>query len=191
MDDQARYRWIATHVVPCEGEVRGWLRRTVRSLPLADIDDLIQEAYARLWQSDFARITNARAYFHTIVRNVLLEHIRRARIVPMERLAEREAMRLISDEAGPEHQASVRQDMERLWRAIATLPRQCREAFKLRTFKDHTRGEIAKEMGISEKTVEKHLAKALVRVGAELTRERAMLGMNQQSQRTMEHDEHH
>lgn len=167
-DNDSRYHWIATHLLPCEGEVRGWLRRNVRTLSSADIDDFIQEAYTRLWTADFSRITNARNYFHTVVRNVLLEHARRARIVPMERLGEIEALRMVSEESGPESQATVRQELERLWNAIATLPKQCREAFQLRTYMDCSRREISKKMGISEKTVEKHLAKALVRVAAEL-----------------------
>lgn len=168
MSDESRYRWLAANVLPCEGEARAWLRRNVTALSRSDIDDLIQEAYARLWASDLTRITNGRAYFYTVVRNVLLEHVRRARIVPMERLSEIEALRIVSEDPGPERHATVRQEFERLWEAIAALPRQCRLAFHLRTFEDRSRREIAQHMGISEKTVEKHLAKALLRVAAEL-----------------------
>jgi RNA polymerase sigma-70 factor (ECF subfamily) len=130
----------------------------------ADVDDLIQEGYARLWAADFARISNGRAYFLTTVRNVLLEHARRARIVPMERLGEIDALRIISEEPGPERQATARQEFERLWRALCALPKQCRRAFQLQNFEDRSRREIAEQMGISERTVEKHLAKALLRV---------------------------
>jgi RNA polymerase sigma factor (sigma-70 family) len=164
VDDEARYRWVAANVLPCEGEVRSWLRRHVHTLQPADVDDLIQEGYARLWAADFARITNGRAYFLTTVRNVLLEHARRARIVPMERLGEIAALRIISEEPGPERQATARQELERLWRALCALPKQCRRAFQLQNFEDRSRREIAEQMGISERTVEKHLAKALLRV---------------------------
>ena len=47
MDGAARYQWLARHVLRHEGEVRAWLLRHVRTLTLADADDLIQEAYAR------------------------------------------------------------------------------------------------------------------------------------------------
>lgn len=52
MDEAAKYRWIAQHVLPLEGEVRLWLRAHMRSLTAADIDDVIQEAYARLWPAE-------------------------------------------------------------------------------------------------------------------------------------------
>jgi len=82
----------------------------------------------------------------------------------MERLGEIDALRIISEEPGPERQATARQEFERLWRALCALPKQCRRAFQLQSFEDRSRREIAEQMGISERTVEKHLAKALLRV---------------------------
>jgi RNA polymerase sigma factor (sigma-70 family) len=189
VDDDARYRWIASNVLPCEGEVRAWLRRNVHTLRPADIDDLIQEGYARLWAADFTRITNGRAYFLTTVRNVLLEHARRARIVPMERLGEIDALRISSEEPGPERHATARQEFERLWRALADLPRQCRRAFQLQNFEDRSRREIAETMGISERTVEKHLAKALLRVAVAMKEEPATsVEKAHRKDRTIDHD---
>lgn len=164
MDERARHMWIATQILPFEGEVRGWLRRHVHTLGGADADDLIQEAYARLWLIDFSRIDNGRAYLYTTVRNLLLEHARRARIVPMERLGEIEALRIPSEEPGPERRVGARQELERLERIVAQLPEQCRRAFQLQKFGGLSQREIAQEMNIAEKTVEKHLATALLRV---------------------------
>lgn len=171
MVDQDRLRWIAANILPLEGEVRSWLRLHAASLNAADVDDLIQESYARLWKSQFSEVTHARAYFYTIVRNLLAEWARRARVVPMERMGEIEALRIISEEPGPERRLSARQELERLMEIIATLPDQCRRAFQLRKFDGLSQREIAGVMGITEKTVEKHLAKALMRI-TEATRER-------------------
>jgi RNA polymerase sigma factor (sigma-70 family) len=171
LDERGKHRWVATHILPHEGEVRGWLRRHVRTLCAADIDDLLQEAYSRLWPMEFARIVSGRSYLYTIVRNLLLEQARRARIVPMERLGEIEALRIPSDEAGPERRTIARQELERLERIVAELPDQCRRAFQLQKFSGLSQREIADEMNISLKTVEKHLATALVRVLDALSRE--------------------
>lgn len=164
MNDRTRYLWIATHILPLEGEVRGWLRKQVRSLASQDADDLMQEAFARLWSADLGRIANGRSYLYAAVRNLLLEHARRARIVPMERLGEIEALRIPSDEPGPERRVSARQDLERLERIVQALPDKCQRAFRLQKFQSLSQREIASEMGVSEKTVEKHLATALTRV---------------------------
>lgn len=98
MDERARHQWIATHILPHEGEARGWLRRHMHTLAVADIDDVIQEAYARLWLADFSQIGNGRSYLYTVIRNLLLKQARRARIVPMERLGEIEALRIPTEE---------------------------------------------------------------------------------------------
>ena len=164
MDEQSKYQWVAAQILPHEAEVRGWLRRHVRSLSAADVDDLLQESYVRLWGADFNRITNGRSYFFTVVRNLLLEQARRARIVPMERMSEIEALRLVSEEPEPERWVSARQELQRLREIVAELPKQCRCAFELQKVHELPHKEVARRMGVTCKTVEKHLAKALAKI---------------------------
>lgn len=171
MDTKDRCRWIAAHILPHEREIRGWLRRHVCTLSPADIDDLMQEAYARLWSLDFKHIQNGRSYLFTVTRNLLLEQARRARIIPMERMGEIDSLPIISEEPGPERRAHARQEFERLQRAVASLPARCRRAFELQKFDGLSQREVAEQMGITQKTVEKHLAKALARVIAAMTTE--------------------
>lgn len=191
MDDETRYRWLATHILPCEGEVRLWLQKHVPSLRAADHDDLIQEAYARIWEADLARIGNARGYFYTIVRNLLIEQARRARIVPMERMGEIESLKIVSDEPGPEQRVSARQELENLCRIIAGLPMRMREVLSLRSFEGYSRREIATQLGISERTVEKQLQNAHARIGDALTKGRRGVAAAQtevSAARNSEHD---
>jgi RNA polymerase sigma-70 factor (ECF subfamily) len=164
VDEQGRREWVASHILPHEGEVRAWLRRHVHRLTSSDIDDLIQDAYARLCDVDVTRIAHGRAYLFAVLRNLLVEHARRARIVPMERLGEIEALRVPSDEPGPDRRVTAQQELERLEQIVAGLPEQCRRTFQLQKFHSLSQREIALEMNITEKTVEKHLAVALVRV---------------------------
>lgn len=169
MNETTRLHWLATHILPLEAEVRGWLHAHASTLSRADVDDVIQEAYARLWSANLPPIHQARAYFYTVIRNLLAEAARRARVVPMERMGEIEALRIISEEPGPERRVSARQELARLLSAVADLPTQCRRAFELCKFEGLSQRQIAAAMGISEKTVEKHLAKALWRLSAALT----------------------
>ena len=164
MDEPARYRWIAANILVFETQARRWLSRHVRSLSQSDADDLIQEAYSRIWSADFTTITNARAYLFATLRNLLLEQARHAQIVPMERMGEIDELRISSGEPGPERRIGARQELERLHRIVGSLPAQCRRVFELRKIQGLAQREVASEMGISERTVEKHLAKALGRV---------------------------
>jgi RNA polymerase sigma-70 factor (ECF subfamily) len=161
---RARRKWVAAHILPYEPELRGWLRRRVHSLKSHDIDDLVQEAYARLLAADCGAIANGRSYLFATVRHLLYRQARRARIVPMERLAEIDALRLPREELSPERRVSARQELERLERIVNALPEQARRAFQLQKFHGLTQKQIAVEMSITEKTVEKHLATALSRV---------------------------
>lgn len=164
MDELTRHRWIATHILPLESQARRWLSRHARSLSPSDTDDLIQEAYSRVWGADFDTIHNARAYLYATLRNLLLEQARHAQIVPMERMGEIDELRIPSEDPGPERRATARQELERLRVLVADLPAQCRRAFELRKIEGLSQREVASQMGISERTVEKHLAKAIDRL---------------------------
>jgi RNA polymerase sigma factor (sigma-70 family) len=168
MGDLARYRWIAAHILPHEPELRGWLRRKLSSLAKNDIDDVVQETYARIWAADFGRIRNGRAYLFATVRHLLGEHARRSRIVRIELLGEIDSLNLISQEPGPERRVSAREELERLQAIVATLPAQCRRVFEMSKFEGLAHRDVAKQMGLSEKTVENHLTRALARIGATL-----------------------
>lgn len=172
MDEQARYRWIAANVFPLETQARRWLSRHVRSLSRHDIDDLIQEAYSRIWSASLGGIQNPRAYFFASLRNLLLEQARHALIVPMERMGEIDELRIPSEEPGPERRIAARQELDRLRTFLTSLPAQCRRTFELRKMQGLSQREVASEMGISERTVEKHLAKALDRVLAVMQTDR-------------------
>lgn len=163
-NDAARVQWLARNILPHEGQVRAWLHRHVRTISAADVDDLIQEAYVRLWSLDVDTIDNGRAYFFTIVRNLILEQARRARVIPMERMEEIDALSIVSEQPEPERQASAREQLEKLGHILNTLPPKCRRVFELRKFEGLSIRETAKTMRISEGTVEKHLAKALARI---------------------------
>jgi RNA polymerase sigma factor (sigma-70 family) len=164
MNDAAKYRWIAQNILALEGEVRNWLRAHVRSLGPADIDDIVQEAYAKLWTAELAAIVNPRAYFYRVVRNLVHMRARRARVVSMELMGEIDQLGIISDEPGPDRRFSARQELERLKAIVAELSPQCRKAFELRRFEGLSQRDVAQRMGVSEGTVEKHLAKALARI---------------------------
>lgn len=161
MNRAERVHWFAREILPHEGDVRRWLARRVPSLPRCDIDEVIQEAYARLWSAEVERISSPRAYFFVTVRHLVGEAVRRSRIVSIETLADVDSLNIIDEEGSPERRVSSRQELGRLQRLLERMPPKCRTAFELRKFAGCSQREIAQRMGISECTVEKHLVKAL------------------------------
>jgi|SRR5579862_5949561 len=184
MDETARYHWIAVHILPCERELRGWLRQRLGRLPGCEVDDVVQEAYARIWQADVSAVHNGRAYLYATVRHLLSEYLRRSRIVPIELLGEIEALNLISDEPGPDRRIAAYQELEQLLAIVAKLPARCRRAFELRKFQGLSHREVAKHMGLSEKTVENHLTRALASIAAAWSSESAAPALSKSTVKT-------
>jgi RNA polymerase sigma-70 factor (ECF subfamily) len=62
----------------------------------------------------------------------------------------------------PEAMIILRQQCELLLDAIAALPVQCRHVFLLRKIDELSYAQIAGKLAISEKTVQRHLVKAML-----------------------------
>jgi RNA polymerase sigma-70 factor (ECF subfamily) len=164
MDDGGRMQWLVRHIVPFERRARAWLHRHVRTLCVADADDILQEAYARIWALEPDTIANPRAYFMTIIRNLVAEQARRAKIVPMVRMGEIEALNIISEEPGPERHATAGAELDLVRKVLESLPPQSRRAFELRKLEGLSVRQVAERLGVTESAVEKLLARALARV---------------------------
>ena len=156
----ARAQWLAIHIMPLEPQLRRWLRRVApRAL---EADDLIQEAYAKLASlTTVSNITHPTAYLYQTVKRLILDHIRRSKLVSIEAMAEISQSTVLDEGLTPERILSGRQELERLYRAIARLPAACRSVFLMRKFDDMPQKAIAVQLRVSENTVEKHMVRAL------------------------------
>jgi RNA polymerase sigma-70 factor (ECF subfamily) len=154
-----RARWLAQYIVPHERAVRAWLARRTHDL---DIDDIIQEMYARLASlEDVQAIRNPRQYAAQTAISIALNLARHARVVPMIPLGDFEELRLASLEPSPEHALNSQEELRDLERSLQELPGPCRTAFLLRRVEGLSQKEVAEKLGISVKTVEKYMAKSV------------------------------
>lgn len=149
------------HVLPHEAALRGWLLR--RRAPASfDVDDIVQESYAVLAEREcIDDILNPRAYLFQVAHSLVVRNIRRARIVSILAIEDLGVMDFADDAATPEQSAIAHDDLRRLAEVIASMPGQTREAFVLRRIRGLTQREIASRMGLSENTVEKHIARGI------------------------------
>lgn len=153
-----RSHWLASYILPNEHMVRAWLAR----FPDFEADDIIQEAYVILSEADISRVSNPVGYFHTVCRNLVLRHYKKAQIVSVTAIADLQDDSLIEQTPSVEEIADARAELRFLEDAIRQLPEKYRSVFIERKINGHSQKECAKKLGMSESTVEKHLARALV-----------------------------
>ncbi len=163
MQDGDRNRivaWVASSVMPHEGAVRRWLRLRLQSPE--DIDDLIQEAYAKLAAlKSIDHIVRADTFFFRIVQNLLIDKIRHARVVRIEAATETDFSTVYTDEPSPERITAARRELAQVAELIANLPDRCRRIFTMRKIEGVSQREIAARLGVSESVVENEGAKGL------------------------------
>lgn len=152
--------WVGSNIVPHEADLRARLRQM--AVPEQEISDIVQDTYLKISNLDsIAHIQNCRGYFFTAARTVLLDRIRRERIVRIDSMTEIEALTLADDQPGPERRASGRQELERVRRLIDALPDRCREIFEMRRIQGVPQREISQRLGIPEHTVEAQAKRGL------------------------------
>lgn len=158
--DAERRRWFLRSILPHEPSLRAWL--ATRRLPGLDVEDVIQETYSLLAARErFDDILHPKAYLFQMARSLVVRHLRRSKIVAFQALEDIEEDVLFDGGPSPEQVAVDRDALRRLAEAIAGLPPQAQRALILRRVHELSQREIAAAMGLSENTVEKHIARAL------------------------------
>jgi RNA polymerase sigma-70 factor (ECF subfamily) len=150
--------WFTTEVLPLEAILMRYLRQNWRDS--AEWPDLRQEVYARVYEAAREGLPERPAAFVlATARNLLADRARRQQVVSIEAFAELDD--LSACELTPERHASGRAELNVLVEAIAALPARCRQAVMLRKVDGMSQRDVAAEMGITEDTVEKQLAKGM------------------------------
>lgn len=158
-DDEQRRRWFRGEILPLEPRLRAYAAQFRRG---SEIDDLVQETFARAISYQAWRgVDNPAAFARRILRNIVLDAVRRDKVVAIEAVADLDRVAGADDAPGPEASAIGRDSLRRLQALVAGLPTQQRRVFTLRKVYEMPTSEIAARLGLSVSTVETHLAKAL------------------------------
>lgn len=155
-------QWFSQAIRPHEGELRAYLRGRFPTLP--DVDDLVQETYARLIKARATgQATLTRAYLFVVARNVALDLIRREKVVAIDRLAEVDDLYVVEERPDAAETLNHEQELALLDDAMRALPPRCREILTLRRIEGLSHRAIAEQLGIAESTVNAQLAIGLMR----------------------------
>ena len=158
--------WFLREVFPLEGVLMQFLHQNWRNKN--DIEDLRQDVYMRVYEAAQKQIPEkAKPFILRTARNLLVDRVRREHVVPIEAVADLDALGAAIEMPGPERNVVARDMLRRLQVALDRLPPRCREAVVLKQIEGLSRREIAERMGISQDTVSEHLT-AGIRVLAEL-----------------------
>lgn len=161
--------------VECYQTLHGYIRRFVGSSETAK--EIAQEAFLRTYRQGDA-VKAARAFLFSTAHNLAAKEYRHRKVEERQKWKVEEHQRWggIGD-SGVDigHESAEAEVLTQEWNqlireAIGRLPPQCRAAFTLHIFHDLSHREIADRLGISSKTVEKHVARGLHQTHAYLKR---------------------
>lgn len=152
--------WFAQEILVHEQALAYYLRRC---WPHRDeLHDLRQEVYVRVYESAGKALPTApKSFLFTTARNLMADRLRRTRVVSIESVGDFEPLNVLIDEVTPERWSSGRQTLKRMAAAFDRLPDRCREVVWLRRVEELSQKEVAMQLGITEKTVEKQVAKGM------------------------------
>lgn len=124
-------------------------------------EEVVQDLFAALWakRSSFSIDQNLEGYLFTSIRYRVIDQYRKETV----RQQHRDALRVAYSEAdySTEHSIMVKDLEYSINMVVDRLPDKCRSVYELSRVDHKSNKEIAEHLGISEKTVENHLTKAL------------------------------
>jgi len=133
-----------------------------KSYDLELSEDIIQNIFIEFWSNrKELNIQNSiKAYLSTSARNRFIDHFRKQKsIVRKEENYLQNTLHL--NIASPEEELLTKENLDNIYDKIAQLPAQSKHIFQLSRFSEMSYQDIAEELGVSVKTVEYHISKAL------------------------------
>ena len=155
-------RWFLEEVRPHESSLRAYLRS--RFPALEDIDNLVQETYARLLRVRAAGpVASAKSLLFATARNAALDQFRRRQVISFESIAEMDRLSVLEDRPDAAEAATHEDELQLLKEAIRALPRRCGQVITLRKIYGLSHKEIAERLGIAENTVSAQISQGVER----------------------------
>lgn len=165
-------RWFAEEVQPHDTLLKAYLRRSYPAI--RDVDDVVQESYARIWRARAAHpIASAKAFLFQVARRLALDVARRNQASPIKGVTDLAAVSVLEDKPSADEMACSREEVALLAEAIHRLPARCREIVVLRKLQCVPQKQIAEQLGLSEQTVQVQVQRGVKKI-AEFLRRRGV-----------------
>ncbi len=135
--------------------------------------DIVQDLFSSVWQKRDSLVikSSLHNYLFTGVRNNCLQWLDKQKV--RNKYKQDKCIELALDEVNCFKSQTIQSLLEieleeKIEEAITKLPMQCQKVFRMSRIKKMKNDDIAQELDISPKTVEKHLTKALRHMREEL-----------------------
>jgi len=128
---------------------------------LNSAEEIVQDTFVKIWEEHGSiKITvSLRSYLMKVVKNDFLDRLRHKKIVQNHNVFVQENSPLFENET--ENYLLQSELQEQIDEALQKLPDEIAETFRMNRFKGMKYREIAEMYGISERTVEARIGKAL------------------------------
>ena len=133
----------------------------------ANVEDVVQDTFLHCYEAASKQeIQFPKSFMTRTATNLALNRIQRADVRLVDHVEDIEALDVYSGSDQTENPVeasyAARERFLEFCSALETLPGKCRQAFLLKKVYGLSQNQIARQMGISESTVEKHVAKGLL-----------------------------
>jgi len=153
-------QWFAEEVYPYGGQLKAFLRGAFPTV--RDVDDVVQESFLRIWKARATQpIQSAKAFLFKVARHVALDLVRRERISPVNLAGDLADLPVIEDRPSVFEALTEREKISLVGDAVVALPARFRAVIILHTFQGHSQAEVARQLGLTEKSVEHRVARGV------------------------------
>lgn len=122
-------------------------------------EDIVQETFVKLWENcSKVNIEKVKSYIYSVASNTFLNMVKHDKVVQKHQ----NSVSSHQSNESPEFILLEKEFMEKLERTIQALPEKQKEVFLLNRIEKKTYKEIAEQIDISVKAVEKRMHAALL-----------------------------
>tara|TARA_B100000767_G_C19746143_1_gene528619 strand:+ start:1278 stop:1796 length:519 start_codon:yes stop_codon:yes gene_type:complete len=145
-------------------EIKRFLFFKTQDIDIAE--DIMQDAFIKLWDNcSGVNASKAKSYLFTTANNMFINKYRHDKVVLNYKTRN---MNTTSNIENPEFLIIEQEFLEKINRTIDSLPENQKEVFLLNRIEKKKYKEIAEQLGISVKAVEKRMHKALLVIRKEI-----------------------
>lgn len=153
---------MTTDITSLHARLKRYLARYLKKPE--DAEDLVQEAFLKVLEAGSkGKIEHPKSYLYRTAHNLMLNSMARKSNKLLSYIEDLADSHVLEEGIPLDEQVSIQKRFELFCHALVELPERCRKVVILRKVYGLSQQQVAQKLNISVSTVEKHLAKGLMR----------------------------